>query len=116
MDYNTLKEYYEKNNKLDIFHDYIEKEIDYILNQTDYTREIALEKIKEFKMNKEQIIMDYLGINDNNNDNNNNNKTTNQEMFNQFRIFLDNAADNYYKEKNLKEYINNNILTDISLN
>ena len=28
IDYNTLKEYYEKNNKLDIFNEYIEKEID----------------------------------------------------------------------------------------
>lgn len=115
IDYNTLKEYYTKNNKLDIFNEYIEKEINYILNQTDYTRDIALDKLKEFKMDKEKIIMEYMGI-DINIKNNNRKLTTNEELFNQFRIFLDNASENYYKEKELKDYINNQIIIDSSIN
>ena len=118
IEYDTLKEYYEKNNKIDIFNTYIEKEIEYITKQTDYTDELALNKLKEFKMDKEKIIMEYLGIINNNNNNNNNNRTTttNQEMFNQFRIFLDNASEKYYKEKELNNYIKNNILNDTSNN
>ena len=115
ISYIILKEYYEKNNKINIFNEFIETEIEYIINQTDYDREMALNKLKEFNMDKEQIIVEYLGINKNTTITTNPKLTTNQKLFSQFRTFLDEASTKYYTNKDVDNYINNNIINSNSI-
>lgn len=63
----------------------IEKLLITIISQTDYSREIAIEKLKEFDYDYMKVIRDYLGTN---NKNNNNNKSLNQQIYSQIRNHL----------------------------
>jgi hypothetical protein len=95
-EYEKIKETYIKNNKIDEYNKFIKNEINYIKRQTDYTYEFALQKLQEFDMDKELILKEFIGIdvvhpNDTY-------KTTNQKMFSEFRNFLDDASNIYYKK------------------
>jgi hypothetical protein len=56
--------------------------ISLIKRQTDYSEEIILEKLKEYKNDVEKIILDYNGVNNNPE---NKNITTNQKIFKAIR-------------------------------
>ena len=72
-----------------------EEKIQCILRQTNYTDEIAREKLKEFDYDHLKVIKAYLGISDKKNEPL---KSVNQEIFKQLRYKLDrNMRD--YKER-----------------
>ena len=70
--------------------------IDIICRQTDYTKEIALEKLKEHDYDYTAVIKDFMGIKP---------KTTtrcayvSQERYKVIRNELDNACRNYREKK-----------------
>ena len=94
--YNDLKDSYEKNNKQTEFNELIKKEVDIIIRQTEYNSEEALKKLIEHDMNKESIIKEFMGIEINTQKVS---KTVNQKIFDEFRTFLDESSENYYKNK-----------------
>tara|TARA_Y100000389_G_scaffold193547_1_gene222428 strand:- start:309 stop:716 length:408 start_codon:yes stop_codon:yes gene_type:complete len=110
-EYEKLKEIYVRNDNIDEFNIFIENEINYIKRQTDYTDEIALNKLKQFDMNKELILKDFIGI-EFTKQNKTTNKTTNQKMFNEFRSFLDDASNIYYEKKKNDEKNENQIIDE----
>lgn len=63
----------------------IEKLLITIISQTDYSREFAMEKLKELDYDYMKVIRDYLGTNNINKDNN---KSLNQEIYSQIRNHL----------------------------
>jgi low affinity Fe/Cu permease len=71
----------------------IDEKVQKIIRQTDYTQEIALEKLKENNFDEVETIRGFLGIN-------NNKKTTeiksiNQEIYKQLRQKLDSNMRDY---------------------
>jgi hypothetical protein len=78
----------------------IEEKIQIILRQTDYTREIAEEKLKEFDWNEINVVKDYFGINKKR-ENNTINKpiNVNQEIYKQLRTYLDASMKEYRENK-----------------
>jgi hypothetical protein len=74
----------------------IQKKIEIILRQTDYTEEIAREKLKENNFDEIATIKDFFGINKK--------KTTeiksvNQEIYKQLRTRLDSNLRSYEERK-----------------
>jgi hypothetical protein len=94
--YNNLKDSYKKNNKQTEFNELIKKEVDIIIRQTEYNSEEALQKLIEHDMNKESIIKEFMGIEINPQKVS---RTVNQKVFDEFRNFLDESSENYYKNK-----------------
>lgn len=94
--YNNLKDSYKKNNKQTEFNELIKKEVDIIIRQTEYNSEEALQKLIEHDMNKESIIKEFMGIEINPQKAS---RTVNQKVFDEFRNFLDESSENYYKNK-----------------
>ena len=87
-----------------IIREYQENElIEIVMRQTNYDRDVAYLKLKEFDGDYEKVIKNYLGVKEKNNDNNLSNKSTNQKIFNQIRDFMDNSK----IEKDTQEYNNN---------
>ena len=70
----------------------IEKKIQCILRQTDYTVEIAQEKLKEFNYDHLKVIKSYFGISDKKKETV---KSVNQEIYRQMRYRLDNNMRDY---------------------
>jgi hypothetical protein len=87
-DNNSLQE-------LDI--DNINQKIDMILRQTDYTFEIAREKLKEHKLNEIYVIKEYLLGNNSVNIQPRHVTSINQEIYSQIRSHLNkpNNSDKY---------------------
>jgi len=88
----------------------LEKKIKLILSQTNYNKEEALLKLKEFDNNEINVIKNYLGIVIEEKSNNNlcnefgfstkrQLKSINQEIYKQIRLSLDNSM-THYREKN----------------
>lgn len=69
---------------------------DFLMRQTDYTREIAMEKLVQYDMKIDVIIREWIGIpasappvi-----------RSNNQMVFDEFRTFLDDASSKYYSTK-----------------
>jgi len=71
---------------------------DFLMRQTDYTREIAMEKLVQHDMKTDVIIREWMGIpmsapppqvi-----------RSNNQKVFDEFRTFLDDASSKYYSTK-----------------
>mgnify|MGYP001288238315 CR=1 FL=1 len=55
-----------------------------ITSQTDYTKEIALEKLKEFNYDMMKVIRDYLGTNNKTSKS----KSLNQQIYSEIRNYL----------------------------
>tara|TARA_Y100000591_G_C21725343_1_gene641085 strand:+ start:692 stop:928 length:237 start_codon:yes stop_codon:yes gene_type:complete len=55
-----------------------------ITSQTDYTTEIALEKLKEFNYDMMKVIRDYLGTNNKTSKS----KSLNQQIYSEIRNYL----------------------------
>ena len=89
-----------------IIREYQENElIEIVMRQTDYDRDNAYLKLKEYKGDYEQVIKNYLGVNDQKDDNKLSGKSTNQKIFNQIRNFMDNSKN----EKDKQDYNNKKI-------
>jgi RNA binding exosome subunit len=76
-----------------------DKEVDIILRQTDYTIEVAREKLKQHDGNHINVIKDYLGVN----------KTKplltkslNQQIYSHLRSELDSCMREYNERKDKK--------------
>lgn len=72
----------------------LDNKVDIIMRQTNYSREIATEKLKVFENNEIKVIKDYFGIKET--------KTTtkpiksvNQEIYKQLRNHLNTAMRDY---------------------
>ena len=74
-----------------------ETQIDLILRQTDYTREIVLEKLAKHENDTMKVIREFMGI------------TTkpmekkisvNQQVFKEIRSMMDDASKTYHQSKN----------------
>ena len=62
----------------------VDKLLNTVITQTDYTREVALEKLKEFKYDIMSVIRDYLGTNNKKQEQ----KSLNQQIYTEFRHHL----------------------------
>ena len=74
-----------------------EKYVRHIMSQTNYTEEVAREKLKEFNNDFMQVLKDYMGIP--NKKENTQIKSINQEIYKQIRHSLDQTMKDY-REKN----------------
>lgn len=98
--YEELKALYEKQDKLDLFEKKVHETCLVVMRQTDYSKEKALEKLKEHDMVALTVVKEYMGIplikqkKD---------LTANQAVFREFRTFLDDACSNYYKQKEMEQ-------------
>jgi hypothetical protein len=72
--------------------DQIVGKIQMIIRQTDYTEEVAREKLKIFDFNEISVIKDFLGITEKKTLQV---KSINQEIYKQLRNHLDGAIRNY---------------------
>jgi hypothetical protein len=74
--------------------DQIDEKVQIILRQTDYTKEIAIEKLKENNFDELKVIRLYFGIAEKNNKPM---KTINQEIYKQIRYRLDSNMRDYHE-------------------
>ena len=74
--------------------DQIDEKVQIILRQTDYTKEIAIEKLKENNFDELKVIRLYFGIAEKNNKPI---KTINQEIYKQIRYRLDSNMRDYHE-------------------
>ena len=73
-----------------------------VMRQTDYSEEIAIEKLTEYKGNFEKVIRDYLigtpivepTVKD---------QSLNQRVFGEIRSYMDEASSAYYKKNEAME-------------
>lgn len=70
--------------------------LDIIVSQTDYTNEIAIEKLNKFNGNHIKVIQEYMGINTSDE---HIPKSHNQEIYKQFRKRLNESAISYNDKK-----------------
>lgn len=70
----------------------IDKKIQIILGQTDYTKEYAMEKLKDHCFNEISVIRSYFGVIDKQPQQI---KSVNQEIFRQLRYKLDSSMRDY---------------------
>jgi hypothetical protein len=71
----------------------IEEKIQILLRQTDYSPEVAREKLAEYGYNEEKVIRAYFGITEN--PKKKQLKSVNQEIYKQLRGHLDGAMKDY---------------------
>lgn len=76
--------------------DELNKQINIIMGQTNYTKEETIEKLQVFNYDYMKVIKDYMGINDKKD---NTVKSVNQEIYKQIRTTLDSSMKGY-REKN----------------
>jgi hypothetical protein len=72
--------------------DLIEEKVQKVMRQTDYTEEVAREKLKLFNYDEILVIKSYLGISDKKAQPI---KSVNQEIYKQMRYKLDSDMRNY---------------------
>ena len=73
--------------------DLIDEKVEKIMRQTDYSKEVAMEKLKEYGFNEILAIKAYLGIPEKKSVNKV--KSVNQEIYKQLRYKLDNSMRDY---------------------
>jgi len=81
-----------KNNNINNTDSDTNKIIQIIIRQTDYSEEIAIEKLKEFNYDHIKVIKDFLGITEKKACNI---KSVNQEIYRQLRYKLDSSMRDY---------------------
>jgi len=69
------------------------QEIDIVLRQTNYTKEVAIQKLKEHNNNTINVIKEYMGVKPT--EKKTPLKSFNQEIYKQIRIKLDSSMDEY---------------------
>lgn len=75
----------------------IEKHVEFVMKQTNYTREKSIEKLKLFNCDYIKVIKDYMGIPDK--PTSSKVKSVNQEIFRQIRTTLE-VSEKAHREKN----------------
>lgn len=78
--------------------DDIEKHIEIVMKQTNYTREESVNKLKLFNCDYMKVIRDYMGLPDKT-INSKKIKSVNQEIFRQIRTTLE-VSEKAHREKN----------------
>jgi hypothetical protein len=78
--------------------DDIEKNVNLVISQTNYTRDEAINKLQLFNCDAMKVIRDYMGIPDSS-QKQNKIKSVNQEIFKQIRTTLE-ASERAHREKN----------------
>jgi hypothetical protein len=73
--------------------DLIDEKVEKIMRQTDYNKETAIEKLKEYNFDELRTIKAYLGIPEKKSDNQI--KSVNQEIYKQMRYKLDSSMRDY---------------------
>ena len=73
--------------------DLIDEKVEKVMRQTDYSKEIAIEKLKEYGFDEVSTIKAYLGIPEKKSVNEV--KSVNQEIYKQLRYKLDNSMRDY---------------------
>ncbi len=80
--------------------------IDLVCRQTDYTREKAEEELIKHRGNYMNVVKAYLNPNyAKEQENKVPDKSTNQRIYTEIRGFMDKAARNYEKQKQMQEFI-----------
>jgi hypothetical protein len=69
----------------------MDEKIRIVMNQTNYSETEAITKLEQFNGDYIKVIKDFMGIPEKKEEK----KTINQEIFNQFRIQLDNVTRSY---------------------
>ena len=99
--FEELRDPWVKKGQGDRFDKKVDELVEVICRQTDYTKEVAKEKLIEHSLDLQSVVREYMGI-----VKTPDNKTsTNQMVFKEFRTFLDGAAATYYKRKEAQEQI-----------
>ena len=70
---------------------------DSVMRQTDYTRDIAMEKLVQHDMKIDVVIREWMGIPASKREPVI--RSNNQKIFDEFRIFLDEASARHYSTK-----------------
>jgi hypothetical protein len=96
MENNTEKKV---NNKDDML-------IEIIMRQTDYSKEVAFEKLIEHKYNILSIVREYMSSSNKKETNNEETqvKSTSQLIYGEIRNMMGNASANYRRKKEFEEY------------
>ena len=97
--YDEIRARYVKQGTLKLFEQGVDDACKRIMRQTDYNRDVALEKLKEHNMDIISIVREWMGVECIPSKN----RSSNQMVFDEFRTFLDGASRNYYKKKELEE-------------
>lgn len=97
--YDEIKETFIKEDKEDYFNTVIEDACNQVERQTDYSKEVALNKLMEHELNTVNVIKEWLGIPLIKTNEHTPYRSPNQMIYDEFRSFLDDAASNYYKNK-----------------
>ena len=69
------------------------QEIDIVLRQTNYTKEVAIQKLEEHNNNAINVIKEYMGVKPT--EKKAPIKSLNQEIYKQIRLKLDSSMDEY---------------------
>lgn len=78
--------------------------IDIVLRQTNYTKEIAIQKLEQHNNNVIDVIKEYMGVKPS--EKKLPMKSLNQEIYRQIRVKLDTSMDEYRIKQNGKITIN----------
>lgn len=97
--YEEVRERFEKEDRMEVFEQAIEDACQKIMRQTDYTRDTSFEKLKEHQLDIIEIVREWMGAPPKKEAD----RTANQMVFDEFRTFLDNAANKYYRKKEAEE-------------
>jgi hypothetical protein len=98
--YEDLKATFIKEGKEEYFNTVIEETCSQVERQTDYSREDALDKLIEHKLNTTNVIKEWLGLPlIKSTIQNASYRSPNQRIYDEFRSFLDDAAKKYYDNK-----------------
>ena len=97
--YEEVRERFERENRMNIFEQAVEDACQKIMRQTDYNKDVSLEKLKEHDLDIIEIVREWMGAPTKKETK----RTTNQMVFAEFRSFLDEAANKYYKKKEAEE-------------
>ena len=97
--YEEVKTRFQEDNRMEVFEQAVEDACQKIMRQTDYTRDVAHEKLQEHDLDIIQIVREWMGAPVKKEKD----RTTNQMVFDEFRSFLDQAANKYYRKKELEE-------------
>jgi len=97
--YDEIHDRYEKQGALDFFEQGIDDACNRIMRQTDYSRDVALDKIKEHNMDIMSVVREWMGVESIQKKE----RSSNQMVFDEFRSFLDDASINHYKKKELEQ-------------
>lgn len=97
--YDEIRDRYVKQGSIEFFEQGINDACNRIMRQTDYNRDVALEKLKQHNMDIVSVVREWMGVESIQKKE----RSSNQMVFDEFRSFLDGASINYYKKKELEQ-------------